>query len=581
MRYEVYEDGVKVESFDIYEEVEKGNYKNIEYLFVAFAYKPVEKEKSSASQRLWGLVSRDKEYKDKEYKDTNELKEDDFIKFSNKQTTYIYDGRYNVPHSIKEWILYVDKNAGRKRAAKTLAEALSKMSFKNIVDTDFSMRNSYYKGVRIDWRSYKLIDFIDKDMSHHEIEVVTIFSSLNRNGNIREHALRLMMTCENSLPFVVLRLNDWAKPVRQQARETFLYRLNKATDKELIDTVLFIEKLKQGKRDNHQELINKFYEVISKPERKGILKLGIIHSDVKIRRVCAGILCTLKNTTESDIIEYLSKEKDPLNRKTVLKKWISQGNDIDSFIDIFATDKSPQNRSYILEHLYFSKNPRTEEIALKMLHDKNLKVIKSASFFVTKLVPDFKPREFYIRHLEENTNPLVAIYGLSVFGVKSDTNLIELYLENKDSIIVKVTLVALIKLDTNKYSYILPDMLTDERVGISRTAMDLIIKHQINEYEKIYSIFETTNSEIIQQRCFKILLKASKWYRLKYILISLNLDIKNLEEIAQENLKDWLKNYNKSYAELKTNEKVIILDLLEKIDKIDEKTRTQLKFYIR
>ncbi|MCL1913528.1 MAG: hypothetical protein FWG10_06580 [Eubacteriaceae bacterium] len=74
-------------------------------------------------------------------------------------------------------------------------------------------------------------------MGTEEIRAVVVFASFNPNGFIRERAVKFMKECRNTLPFAVLRQNDWVFEVRGAALECACYRLCKLAAGELVSAL--------------------------------------------------------------------------------------------------------------------------------------------------------------------------------------------------------------------------------------------------------------------------------------------------------------------------------------------------------
>jgi len=95
-----------------------------------------------------------------------------------------------------------------------------------------------------------------------------------------------------------------------------------------------------------------------------------------------------------------------------------------------------------------------------------------------------------------------AIYGLGETGKVEDAAKIENYLKSDVIAIVRAAMTAIMRLDSEKYTATITELLTDDRVGIVKTARNLIIKTSLPDCTRVMEIFRTTPYENTKQKCF-------------------------------------------------------------------------------
>jgi len=127
-------------------------------------------------------------------------------------------------------------------------------------------------------------------------------------------------------------------------------------------------------------------------------------------------------------------------------------------------------------------------------------VCENARFYLNKNVPGFDCRAFYKSKLTDCTAP--AIYGLGETGNAEDTVEIENYLKSDVIAIVRAAMTAIMRLDSEKYAATFTELLTDDRVGIVKTARNLLTKTSLPDYARVMEIFRTTPYENTKQKCF-------------------------------------------------------------------------------
>lgn len=191
--------------------------------------------------------------------------------------------------SMIPWIFCVfSENSPRHKleAAQALKGVLKCLSFDDVCRIDAQMRQTTSMEWSIDWRTLNIKNFITSQMSLEEKRAVIIFSSFNPNGYIRQKAVELLCSYELTLPYMILRQIDWVNEVRQAALNSFSKKLKVATERELLLTLPFLEKLRRSKRCECSVIFDLFYQEICDYKNKHILEMGLNSKDIMTRKSC-------------------------------------------------------------------------------------------------------------------------------------------------------------------------------------------------------------------------------------------------------------------------------------------------------
>jgi hypothetical protein len=398
----------------------------------------------------------------------------------------------------------------------------------------------------INWRDLDINDFFTPQMNVAERRAVIIFASFNPNGYIREKSVRLMKDIDGALPYIMLRQNDWVQQIRQAASRAFLYRLQRLSPGEMLAALPFAEKLKWSFRSSHDEYINHFLSVLSTPEHIQDLMCGLENAYVKTRKICIDALFVILSSKTKLAVERLICEPEPFLRATIFRKLNEIGQITDEAIDIFLHDKYPVNRIVAFQYLLDKNANNINEVAEKLLLDKNAAVREVAQNAIQKQTLDFDFRNFYLNNL--NLYPVAAIYGLGEKGASVDTIHIEVFLDDARVGVVKSAMTSLIRLGNNKYSPIIIEMLNDNRVGIVKTARNLILKCGQQNYQRVKEIFQNTMFENVKLKCMDVLFTAPKWSSIIYMLDMMFGNEGSIKEKSLEAVRRWLLRFNKSFS---------------------------------
>ncbi|MDR2898086.1 MAG: HEAT repeat domain-containing protein [Spirochaetaceae bacterium] len=447
------------------------------------------------------------------------------------------------------WVLSVfaeNHDESKLAAAKVLSEILETLSFDEIIRVDEQIRSTTSMEWYCDWRKLDIKTFFTPSMNTRERRAVIVFASFNLNGFIREQAVCLMQKYDGTLPYIILRQNDWVTQVRQAAAEVFSYRLQRVSDGELFSALPFIAKLMRGGRVNHREYTERLFAELAAPKHRAALLKGLESKNSSIRRICINVLFDIHPPKFELVFEQLNHESDPFLRSMIFRKLNTFGQNLHKVSIAFLQDPYPANRLLAFHYLIDTGANNILAIAESLLLDKNSRVRNSAERVIQTHIPNFDFRRFYLNNFDDYS--AVVISALGEKGESADVSKIADYLKDHRISVVKTAMISLMKLDTKTYSPVITEMLEDSRVGIVKTAMHLVIKTNCPDYERIRELFNNTIYEHTKLKCMDILFTASKWSSLTYMLSAVSIDTERIRKKSLEAINQWLCNFNRSYT---------------------------------
>ena len=184
----------------------------------------------------------------------NFMNKDEFVKIQYLSAVVDVFGFY---HARKE----------QEYAAKSILEFMENFSIKKY----FHLENVYRRW-DYEWESHKRktkewsTKYICKNvMKLHDEEaqrMILILCSMHSDGYVRQESIQKLAQYKDSLPFLLMRLNDWVKQVRESAFFTAMERISKGNTKELLLALPVFEKLDHSCRKDKEaylEISNVFY----------------------------------------------------------------------------------------------------------------------------------------------------------------------------------------------------------------------------------------------------------------------------------------------------------------------------------
>ena len=453
-----------------------------------------------------------------------------------------------------------DHAFSKKTAAAALCSLLDSMQFDDIIKIDSQMRGTTSMEWAVDWRRMKIKDFFTAGMSKKERRAVVVFASFSPNGYIREQAVCMMPGYEGTLPYIILRRNDWVLQVRRAAAAAFYKRLQKPSAGEMLEALPFAEKLKGCGRTTHDEFIQSFFVAMCSPKHAEELSKGLGSGSAQTRRICVNALLALPDPACKKVMQHLKNEPNPFLRKVIFKKLENMGQDMAETAQTFLRDKYFANRLSALWYLYGIKGNDLLPVVQKLLLDRSAAVREASREILRKCAPEFDVSAFYLNHIESDA--AVAILGLGEVGAKEKAAVIEKYLCDVRPAVVRAAMVSLMKLESERYSAAVTEMLGDTRSGVRKTARTLVVKCATANFERIREILHESPVEGVKVSCAAVLYTASKWQRLIYMLELLPYEMKSVRNLALTGINRWVFNFNKSFETANARQKEALLKLI-------------------
>ena len=206
-------------------------------------------------------------------------------------------------------------NSYKYQAAFELNKILNKLTITEIVKIDKQMRQRTSMEWSIDWNKQKINNFMTKQMSDELRRAVLAFASCNPNGHIREQAVKALANYKDTLPFILLRCNDWVSQVQEAAETAFQHKLENASEQEILFALPFMEKLYKSSRCNYSKILLTMVATFIKNE--SLIKKALRSPDARVRRNCIFILEHASLPYEEYFIKHLKYEKDPYIRRMI------------------------------------------------------------------------------------------------------------------------------------------------------------------------------------------------------------------------------------------------------------------------
>lgn len=339
------------------------------------------------------------------------------------------------------------------------------------------------------------------------------------NGYFRENCMRAMADEEKALPCIVLRLNDWVKPVRDTAYDILSRRLEDAKIDTAIEMLPYLSRTKKGERYTNVQ-----FEIIEKMLTQKILTHTEEISPDRIadyppatRRFLYRTLLNPDTLSLHTAHRLLEREKNGNEKALILNMILKNYECSDAELENYSKNKSPLVRKKALELRYERTGSAWEGMEQHLLDTS--KGIRSDICYILRRHTDFDILSFYCSKLH-TSDEAVAILGIGENGTVKQKDLLAGYLQSDAPKILKYTMRSLSSLGAAGFEDDYWRYLHDTNATISRAAYDAICKSNIlYGAEKLYQSYLNCENSHTKKYLLYLLLHEQAWQRLPYLLL--------------------------------------------------------------
>lgn len=381
------------------------------------------------------------------------------------------------------------------------------------------------------------LDFYRVDFDEKTYGGLLAIASLNRNGYVREHAVKELgrLKTEHALKFVLVRFADWVPAVRKAASAALPSFLENAHVEELLRHLTITEWLLEVKRVDlsavHDQIIgfllNKslsegFYEKIKRLDERNrfIFYKAFVKYKVPDAEWIGRLLRDKNFLVRLELLQNISVFDEP-DRKTLIAK--------------FLQDRSTRVR---LDSLYKAKPflGDFDEQVFYMLSDKAASV-RDLSRRLLKGRADFA--SIYRQRIDEGQLVAGSLSGLAETGSEKDLPIFEQYIFSEKSEFVLVSLLAISKFNPGKGEEYALKLLVHPVQKVKEKAVEILAKANNREMlEKVRTLY--SNSDFHKKKMIlRLYTKIGGWGIVADLLLTLNDEDIRIQDLGWQMLEKW------------------------------------------
>lgn len=370
-----------------------------------------------------------------------------------------------------------------------------------------------------DWGEISLHSLRENFSSSQDYVYALILGSFHPNGYFRESCIRELAEYPDTLPYLVLRMNDWVKPVRESAFYFTMIKMKDCSLHEILQSAPAIEKLHRSQRCSRDYIRTAQERMMERirSECNTVLLDQISGCEFAVRKNIYRLLFTDSILDLAKADELLKSEKHSFCQSLIITGILRFYPCTEERIQTYLHHKSSCVRRKALEYQYQITGgiwPGLES----MLLDSNMGIRELAAYYLRRH-SELDIAGYYLTHLSDE-KPETAILGLGETGGKETASFLMPFLNHSLPKVVQSTLLSLGRLLGEEGSQIFRKYLLDDRPSVKKAAYRVICANHI-QYgaEWIYETYLAAEDMLLRRYLLKLLFREPSWKRLPYLLL--------------------------------------------------------------
>lgn len=416
-------------------------------------------------------------------------------------------------------------------AAKKLTDMFNSITIKQLIwlseNVDWSDPYSFHIRLNIDWKNVDISRKHFKHLSMEEYITVLKLGTFHYNGYFREKCIEAVAEYDGSLPFLMLRVNDWVEVIREKAFLLVKNRLKQCPPEEIILSLPCLGKVKNSQRRKTEYIVflEKEIEHFLEKTIRQINIDKINQYEIFVRNSIYRYI-SRSAVLELDKMEQLvDSSKDSYGKRVLIQGILKNYECDENKLREYLHNKSVIVRRCALEKLYGKLHNAWQGIE-ELLLDKSKKIREDASYIIEKHT-NFNILNFYLQKLEAGP-AVIPILGAGEHGTIKESELLLPFLEADDARITKAALVSCGYLIGAENEGLYWKYLSDRRPGVARQAYLIVDKLDIHYgAAMLYEAYQKNREFDERKYLLNLLLKEPSWSRLPFLLLLFDSETEN------------------------------------------------------
>lgn len=405
-----------------------------------------------------------------------------------------------------------------KRGAKAVRLLLESYTVGQMIRLGENFRQYTSLEWSIDWKEIDLERMRAIFETEQDYIFALILGSFHPNGYFRERCCLEMAGFDGTLPYLVLRMNDWVGEIRETAKNVTVARVENCPLQELFLTFQALDKVERSERRNAGDLeaIKSLAGDRMRKEAPSFPLYQIVGYEFAVRKSVYHALFSGKILDKRQADALLDRERHSFCQSVIISGILKYYDCYMEEVDRYLGHKNVSVRRKAMEYKYGRiKNswPGLE----RMLLDPG-RGIRELAAFLLETYDGMDVPAFYTRHLQDE-NPVIPIIGLGETGTKEMAGELTAFLEHPSEKVVKSTILSIGRLTGEEGYDLYWNYLFDGRIPVVKAAYTAIRTNRIHYgAARLYEEWRKCGSEALGRYLILLILKEYSWDRLPWLI---------------------------------------------------------------
>lgn len=399
--------------------------------------------------------------------------------------------------------------------------------------------------------SRSAIDFFEATFDQQRLTYLLIISSLNSNGYTREKAVRKLgeIVDAAALPFLIHRLADWVKPVRQAAESAVLAYRRPSMVKAFIIHLPLLEWLQKVGRVDLSQIRETLLLYIGR--NRELVKRHFTRYPDKQRLLIARYLSTYY-VDRSELLMYIA-DRSPLVRQVAIGHLaLLEPADI----TMLLRDKVSRVRLSALRWLQkdpgFNMMPFVADIAGG--------VREFARYQLKEQGIDFTA--FYLDQLQQGQLLRGSLAGLTEMNARQHAGVVAPFLHHENNLVVKAAFAALRKLDEEAaYQFALKNM-DHPATGFRHAMLDFLAVRANKTILDIAREYYINGPADLKHSMIRLFARTGGWSVAPDLMLGSIDPLPSIRQRSMRALQQWRKKATTLYTNISVTDRERALTIL-------------------
>jgi len=413
--------------------------------------------------------------------------------------------------------------------ASAYEECLAGISTKELIRLSEGFRDyfddewiTYTRRTNIDWANADVAREKFPHLTDCQYFAVLKFGTFMADGYYRQRCMEALGDAEGSLPFILLRLNDWVGEIQESAFRLAKRRLEECGVSELFMALPVLEKVEgSGRRsDGHILQIKELTEkaLAARFDQIAETALEEIHGyEIHVKNALYRFVRQNKVLGRERMKYLLRLEKTGYGKMLLILGIFAHYGYGQDEMEQYLSSGSAIVRYHALVFRYENEHNAWAGLE-EMLFDRSKRIRDYAAYIIEKHTGKCILNEYRERMSVQPSRE--ALLGIGEHGSEKDIGCIIPFLEAEEEVLVRAALEAYGRLAAESGSEFYWKFLCGSRPVLVRQAYRIIRKYRVHfGAEQVYQAFLKSRGKMAEKYFLELLLGEPSWERLPYLLM--------------------------------------------------------------